>query len=78
MCVVSNMQGELEGGGAPLSGRQRPQKKKMVFFASIFWRFFGTWFFDGFLILVKELGLLSNPSQWIRVWMSLDHILIVF
>jgi hypothetical protein len=23
-------------------------------------------FADGFLILVKELGLLTNPGQWIR------------
>jgi hypothetical protein len=28
--------------------------------------FFGTWFFtDGFLFLVKELGLLTNPCHWI-------------
>ena len=33
-----------------------------------FGRFFGTWFFtDGFLFLVKELGLLTNPCHWIRV-----------
>jgi hypothetical protein len=34
----------------------------------IFEQFFGTWFFpDGFLFLVKELGLLTNPSHWVRV-----------
>jgi hypothetical protein len=28
---------------------------------------FFTWFFvDGFLFLVKELGLLTNPGHWIR------------
>jgi hypothetical protein len=35
---------------------------------SIFVNFFGTWFFfDGFLFIVKELGLLTNPGHWIRV-----------
>jgi hypothetical protein len=44
-----------------------------IFFASrnmshVFGRFFGTWFFvDGFLFSVKELGLLTNPSHWVRV-----------
>jgi hypothetical protein len=34
----------------------------------IFRWFFGTWFFaDGFLFLVKELGLLINPGHWVRV-----------
>jgi hypothetical protein len=34
----------------------------------IFRWFFGTWFFaDGFLFLVKELGLLTNPGHWVRV-----------
>jgi hypothetical protein len=33
----------------------------------IFRWFFGTWFFaDGFLFPVKELGLLTNPSHWVR------------
>jgi hypothetical protein len=37
-------------------------------FMSIVGRFFGTWFFaDGFLFLVKELGLLTNPGHWVRV-----------
>jgi hypothetical protein len=37
-------------------------------FVSIVGRFFGTWFFaDGFLFPVKELGLLTNPSHWVRV-----------
>jgi hypothetical protein len=35
---------------------------------SIVGQFFGTWFFaDGFLFLVKELGLLTNPGHWVRV-----------
>jgi hypothetical protein len=34
----------------------------------IFRWFFGTCFFvDGFLFLVKELRLLTNPSHWVRV-----------
>jgi hypothetical protein len=38
-------------------------------FMSIFGQFFSTWFFtDGFLFSVKELGLLTNPGHWIRVW----------
>jgi hypothetical protein len=38
------------------------------FFVSIVGQFFGTWFFaEGFLFLVKELGLLINPGYWIRV-----------
>jgi hypothetical protein len=47
-------------------------RKCVTFFASFFvsivgW-FFGTWFFvDGFLFLVKELGLLTNPGHWVRV-----------
>jgi hypothetical protein len=37
-------------------------------FVSIVGRFFDTWFFaDGFLFLVKELGLLTNPGHWVRV-----------
>jgi hypothetical protein len=35
-----------------------------------FWWFFAVFqhmvFADGFLILIKELGLLSNSGQWIR------------
>jgi hypothetical protein len=34
---------------------------------SIVGRFFDTWFFDGFLFPVKELGLLTNPGHWVRV-----------
>jgi hypothetical protein len=35
---------------------------------SIAGSFFGTWFFfDGFLFLVKELGLLTNPVHWFMV-----------
>jgi hypothetical protein len=37
-------------------------------FVSIVGWFFGTWFFvNGFLFPVKELGLLTNPSHWVRV-----------
>jgi hypothetical protein len=25
-------------------------------------------FYDGFLFLVKELGLLTNPGHWVRVF----------
>jgi hypothetical protein len=36
-------------------------------FVSIVGQFFGTWFFaDGFLFLVKELGLLTNLGHWVR------------
>jgi hypothetical protein len=36
-------------------------------FMSIYGNFFSTWFFtDGFLFPIKELGLLTNPSHWIR------------
>jgi hypothetical protein len=39
-----------------------------LIFVSIVGRFFGTCFFtDGFLFLVKELGLLTNPGHWVRV-----------
>jgi hypothetical protein len=34
----------------------------------IFRWFFSTWFFsNGFLFPVKELGLLTNPCNWVRV-----------
>jgi hypothetical protein len=33
----------------------------------IFRWFFGTWFFAGFLFLVKELGFWTNPGHWVRV-----------
>jgi hypothetical protein len=62
---------------------QRPREKKIAsgkrvvfclifhvasIFVSIVGRFFGTWFFsNGFLFLIKELGLLTNPSHWVRV-----------
>jgi hypothetical protein len=37
-------------------------------FMFIVGRFFSTWFFyDGFLFLVKELWLLTNPGYWVRV-----------
>jgi hypothetical protein len=32
-------------------------------FLAVFWHMV---FVDGFLISVKELGLLTNPGQWIR------------
>jgi hypothetical protein len=35
---------------------------------SIIGWFFGAWFFvDGFLFMVKELGLLTNPGLWVRI-----------
>jgi hypothetical protein len=48
---------------------QRPQE---FFFASgtmsHFWAVFGHMVFaDGFLFPVKKLGLLTNPSHWVRV-----------
>ena len=37
-------------------------------FVSIVGRFFSKcFFFDGFLFLVKELGLLTTPGHWVRV-----------
>jgi hypothetical protein len=63
---------EHEGSGAA------PPKKKSIF-VPIFGRFFSTWFFtNGFLFLVKELGLLTNPSHWIRVLDALDPICILY
>jgi hypothetical protein len=62
---------------------ERPREKKN-------WSFFGSFlrlhflvfrhifFADGFLILVKELGLLTNLGQWIRVWMLWDPICILY
>jgi hypothetical protein len=35
-------------------------------------------FADGFIFLVKELGFLTNPGHWVRVWMSLDPICILY
>jgi hypothetical protein len=70
------------GAGGYMRGGQHPRKKFssgnmshffLIFhvasiFVSIVGRFFGTWFFaDGFLFPVKELGLLTNPSHWVRV-----------
>jgi hypothetical protein len=38
-----------------------------LIFVSIVGHFFDTWFFLWFSILVKELGLLTNPGHWVRV-----------
>jgi hypothetical protein len=60
----------VAGGRAPLRGDSvvAPPNFFSLVFVSIFGQFFGTWFFtDGFLFLVKELGLLTNPGHWIRV-----------
>jgi hypothetical protein len=78
--VASGAQGGFEGGG--FWGKP-PRKKffssgetchifASFFVSSIFMsivgQFFGTWFFaDGFLFLVKELGLLTNLGHWVRV-----------
>jgi hypothetical protein len=43
-------------------GREPPRKKNWF----VFGIFFNMVFADGFLILVKELGLLTNSGQWIR------------
>jgi hypothetical protein len=64
------------GGGGGVStpspkglGTGAPEKKKMVhflwFFVLVFWHMN---FADNFLIAVKELGLLSNLGQWIRIF----------
>jgi hypothetical protein len=47
---------------------QCPREKKVPReTCCIFGRFFYTWFFvNGFLFPVKELGLLTNPSHWVR------------
>jgi hypothetical protein len=58
--------------GASLSrgSGEAPSKKKVVFFASVFLAIFKHMvFIDGFLISVKELWLLTNPNQWIRVFL---------
>jgi hypothetical protein len=57
-------------GFGGLGQGQHPQEKKLCLekMCHIFRWFFGTWFFaDGFLFLVKELGLLTNPGHWVRV-----------
>jgi hypothetical protein len=65
--VISPFHGGL--GEAPLT--KFVFLRKCLTFASIFvsivGRFFSTWFFaDGFLFLVKELGLLTNPGHRVR------------
>jgi hypothetical protein len=49
-------------------------------FMSIARRFFSTWFFaDGFLFMVKELGLFTNPGHWFSVLDSVgSYMYIVF
>jgi hypothetical protein len=54
-------------GGLPPSEGGGPPPIFWHFFASIFLVVFRHMVFvDGFLILVKELGLLTNLGQWIR------------
>jgi hypothetical protein len=79
--VALGMQGGLRGSKGFRGNAPRefffPQETCHIFasffcvasiFVSIVGRFFGTWFFaDGFLFLVKELGLLTNPGHWVRV-----------
>jgi hypothetical protein len=65
------------GGSAPQKKKKSSRNMSHFFFgfhvASIFvsivGQFFDRWFFfaDGFLFLVKELGLLTNPGHWVRV-----------
>jgi hypothetical protein len=73
VCVALGMRGGFffffgggggGGGLAPLSGGFRGsalEKKKWRFFTYVF----GGFSTHGFLILVKELGSLNNPGQWI-------------
>ena len=53
--------GGLQGAGS----RAHPQKIGgfLCFFLAVFWNMV---FSHGFLIVVKELGLLNNTGQWIR------------
>jgi hypothetical protein len=46
------------------------------FLRPFFAAFWHTVFIDGFLILVKELGLLTNPGQWIRGLDSIGYIVL--
>jgi hypothetical protein len=60
VCVASGHKGFK--GSAP-DNKKLPRET-----CHIFGWFFGTWFFaDGFLFPIKELGLLTNPSHWVRV-----------
>jgi hypothetical protein len=43
-----------------------PRKKKLTVFCIFFLVFRHMVFANGFLIPVKELGLLTDPGQWIR------------
>jgi hypothetical protein len=67
------MQGGLRGGiGPPLRGFRgsSPQRKKILPRKHVTYLggFSAHGFFvDGFLFSVKELGLLTNPSHWVRV-----------
>jgi hypothetical protein len=75
VCIVPGVKGGLRGVNPLLmfSSLGNVSHFCLVFcvsliFVSIVGRFFGTWFFaNGFLFPVKELGLLTNPSHWVRV-----------
>jgi hypothetical protein len=60
-CSQDRNRSKSSSGRSKSKGRSKSPGKFMG-------KFFGTWFFtDGFLFPVKELGLLTNPSHWIRV-----------
>jgi hypothetical protein len=67
------------GGFGGFRGREPPKKKKLwhffAFFLCFFWHMV---FVDGFLIPVKELGLLTNLGQWIRGLDVTDPICILY
>jgi hypothetical protein len=71
------------GGGSihPYLGGSGAVPPKNLFFwhvfASVFVVFRHMVFVDGFLILVKELGLLTNSGQWIRDFLCQGIICIV-
>jgi hypothetical protein len=76
--VAPGMQGGLRGAIAPLCGGSR-----VCIFSSFFlclldfrvhcWVVFRHMVFsDGFLFLVKELGLLTNLGHWVRVLDAVD------
>jgi hypothetical protein len=76
----SNLGGHREVGSLLRGGLGATPQLFWGNFCAHFWHFFGTCFFiDGFLIPVKELGLLNNPGQWIMGLYSMgSYMYIVF
>jgi hypothetical protein len=65
---VSDVQGGLRGGGAFERVTFFPCFLCCLNFCVHCWEFFWHMVFaNGFLFLVKELGLLTNPGHWVRV-----------